>query len=146
MELFTPTFYWIFLGLFFVAIELFIPSFFFFLSFSISSFIVSICSYIGCSDSKSLITFIFSTPLSFTALKAIIQKYNRHITYKSSLKENLTHKYFVIKNNETYDFPKIMYQGLLWSIKEKNNKPLYHHDQVRTLRVKGNSFIVTKIH
>lgn len=144
MELFTPTFYWILLGLSFMAAELFFPSFFFSLSLSISSFIASIFSFIEFSCDETIIIFMITTPLYFILLQAINRYYSRHSTYKSSLEENLYHEYIVIKNHTTRDTPKIIYQGIHWSIIEKDNKELHNKDRVKTLYIKGNSFVVIK--
>ena len=145
MELFTPVFYWIFLGLFFIIVELFFPSFFFSLSLSLSSFITAGSAFMGYSQDETMIIFMIATPFCFLMLNTLTKQYSKHISYKSNLEENLYHEYHVIKNPTTHNIPKIMYQGTLWSIKEKDNKELHHHDQVKTLYIKGNSFIVTKI-
>jgi membrane protein implicated in regulation of membrane protease activity len=145
MSLFTPTFYWQLLGLSFIALELCFPSLFFCLSLSCSSFIAAVCSYFDCSQDIVILLFIVTTPLCFTALKIIAQRYNRHISYKSSLDENFFNEYRIIKNDTTYHIPKIMYQGIVWSVHEKDKKELHHNDRVKTLYIKGNSFIITKI-
>lgn len=145
MTLFTPIFYWNMLGLTFMAIEVFFPSFFFALSLSLSSFFASFLYYVDFSLDQTLIGFMITTPLFFSILKILCGYYNRHITYKSSLEDNLHHACMIIKNETTYYVPKIMYQGILWSVKERDDKELYHDDHVRTLYIKGNTFIVIKL-
>lgn len=145
MSLFTPTFYWQLLGLSFIALELCFPSLFFCLSLSCSSFIAASISYLDFSQEIVLLVFMTTTPLFFTVLKFVAQRYNKHTTYKSSLDENLFHECHIIKNATTHHIPKILYQGILWSVHEKDTRELHHNDRVKTLYIKGNSFIVTKI-
>lgn len=145
MEFLTPFFYWTFLGLVFIVAELFFYGFFFALALSASSFIAAFCSLLDYSIEKCLIIFMVSTPISFFILKLICKKYTQHIYYKSSLEENFHQDYHILKDKSTHHIPKIIYQGILWSVKEKDNKKLYNNDRVKTLYIKGNSFIVTKI-
>src|SRR5690242_7415266 len=145
MELFTPVFNWIILGLLFMAAELFFPCFFFSLTLSLSSLTAGIGAYLNFAPQGCFIAFVVVTPVWFLLLKQINKGYNKHITYKSSVEELFSHELTILKNHATQGVPKIMYQGVLWSVKEKDNKELHHNDRVKALYIKGNSFIVTKI-
>ncbi len=145
MELFYPVFYWSLLGLSFMVAELFIPGFFFGLSLSASSFITAIYSYIDSGLYNCAMLFIITTPVCFTLLHLLNKRYNTSITYTSRLEENLLQIHTIVRNTSTCDIPKIIHHQTLWSVKEKNNKELYHYDKVKTLYIKGNSFVVTKI-
>jgi membrane protein implicated in regulation of membrane protease activity len=145
MGLFNLAFYWSLLGLSFMVAELFIPGFFFGLSLSASSFLTALYSYTSSNLSGCVLLFIILTPLCFCILHFLNKRYNTDVTYKSNLEENLLHMHTIIRNKTTQDIPKIIHHQIVWSVKEKDNKELYHHDKVRTLYIKGNSFVVTKI-
>ena len=128
-----------------MAAELFFPCFFFSLTLCLSSLTAGIGAYLNFTPEYSLIAFIATTPFWFLLLQQVNKGYNKHITYKSSVEELFLHESTILKNHTTQGVPKIMYQGVMWSVKEKDNKELYNNDRVKALYIKGNSFIVTKM-